>query len=110
MFASNHTIYKTGGTFSNLETGALASANLKTAIAKHLAIRLENGDKVDQPRKEGYTLFVSPAGEMNAREILNNGSKFAATGSNASAMNVFEFEGSRVRLEVLDQIGDYDSE
>lgn len=110
LFASNHTIYKTGGTFSNIVSGALTSVTLKEAIAKHLAIRLENGDKVDQPRKEGYTLFVSPAGEMNAREILNNGSKFAATGSNASAMNVFEFEGSRVRLEVLDQIGDYDSE
>jgi hypothetical protein len=43
-----------------------------------IAIRLENGDKVSQPRMEGYTLLVSAAKEMATREILNNGSKFAA--------------------------------
>lgn len=108
LFANNHTIYKTGGTFSNLESGALTATNIKTAIGKHLAIRLENGDKINQPRKEGYTLFVAPAGEMNAREILNNGSKFGATGNNASLENIFMFEGSRVKLEVIDKMGDYD--
>ena len=30
----------------------------------------ENGKKAKQPRTEGYTLFVTPEGEMNAREIL----------------------------------------
>lgn len=109
LFASNHTVYKTGGTFSNLETGALTSTNLKTAIAKHIAIRLENGKKAKQPRTEGYTLFVAPEGEMNAREILNNGSKFWATGSNGSLENVFMFEWSRVKLEVIDGLGDPDS-
>jgi hypothetical protein len=113
LFAANHTVYATGGTFSNIGSGAFtdataAAAAIKDAIGKHLAIRLENGDRVQQPRAEGYTLFVSPAKEMIAREALNNGSKFAATGSNASAENVFMFEGSKVKLEVIDKLGDTD--
>lgn len=110
LFAPNHTIYKTGGTFSNIASGPLTDVTLKDAIAKHLAIRLENGKKVKQPRMEGYTLFVAPEGELNARTILNNGSKFAATGSNASAENVFMFEGSRVKLEIIDGLGDPDAD
>lgn len=108
LFASNHTVYATGGTFSNIASGALTDATLKDAIAKHLLIRLENGDRVQQPRAEGYTLFVSPAGELNARTILNNGSKFAATGNNSAAENVFMFEGSKVKLEIIDKLWDTD--
>ncbi len=108
LFSNSHTVFATGGVFSNLQTGALSATTLKEAIQKHIDIRLENGDRVDQPRTEGYTLFVSPDGEMAAREILNNGSKFGATGNNSSLENVFMFEGSRVKLEVMERLGSYD--
>jgi hypothetical protein len=83
---------------------------LKEAIQKHIDIRLENGDRVDQPRTEGYTLYVSADNEMAAREILNNGSKFAAAGTTSATENVFMFEGSRVKLEVMEKLGSYDKD
>jgi len=108
LFSASHTIYADGfTTFSNLVSGALTSTTLKAAIQLHIAIRLENGDRVSQPRKEGYTLMVSPAGEENARSILNDGSKFAAAGT-AETRNIFMFEGFRVNLEILEKLGDYD--
>jgi hypothetical protein len=45
---------------------------------------------------------------MATREMLNNGSKFAATGSNSALENVFMFEGSRVKLEIMERLGSYD--
>jgi hypothetical protein len=53
-------------------------------------------------------LCVAAEGEENAREILNNGSKFAATGTNANVENIFMYEGFRVKLEILEKLGDYD--
>jgi len=108
LFAANHTIYATGGTFTNINTGALDATTLAAGIGLHLAIRLENGDRVQQPRTEGYTLFVAPEKEMAARLVLNNGSKFGATGNNSALENVFMFEGSKVKLEILDKLGDTD--
>lgn len=110
LFSNSHTIFATGWTFSNLQTGALSSTTLKEAIQKHIDIRLENGDRVDQPRTEGYTLYVSADNEMAAREILNNGSKFAASGANSAVENVFMFEGSRVKLEIMEKLGSYDKD
>jgi len=107
LFNAAHTIYADGyTTFSNLATGALTATTLKAALQLHIAIRLENGDRVQQPRAEGYTLLVSAAGEENAREILNNGSKFSATGTNANVENIFMFEGFKVKLEILSKLGD----
>jgi len=109
LFNASHTIYADGlTTFSNLQTGALTATTLKAALQLHIAIRLENGDRVKQPRTEWYTLLVSPAGEENAREILNNGSRFASDGNNSSKENIFSFEGFRVKLEILEKLGDYD--
>jgi len=108
LFNASHTIFATGGTFSNLATGALTATTLKAAIALHIAARLENGDRVAQPRVAGYTLKVSAAGELNAREILNDGSNFSATGTNANVENLFMFEGSKVKLEIMEKLGDYD--
>lgn len=108
LFSANHTIFATGGTFSNLQTGALTKDNLQAAIKKHIDIRLENGDRVNQPRTVGYTLFVSPDKEMEALELLNNHSKFSGAGTNSAEENVFMFEGSRVKLEVMEKLGSYD--
>lgn len=109
LFNASHTIYAEGHTtFSNLESGALTAITLTAAIKKHISIRLENGSRVKQPRVEGYTLLVSPDGEENARSILNDGSKFAADGNNSEKRNVFMFEGFRVKLEILEEVGNYD--
>jgi len=111
LFNASHTVFATGGTFSNLATGALTSTTLKAGIQLHIAARLENGDRVSQPRTAGYTLYVSPAGEVNAREILNNGSKFSAlSANNSNVENVFMFEGSKVVLEIMEKLGDYDKD
>ena len=108
LFSTSHSIFATGWVFSNVVTGALSNLTLKEAIQLHIDIRLENGDRVEQPRTEGYTLKVSADNEMAAREILNNGSKFGATGFNAAVENVFMFEGSRVKLEIMEKLGSYD--
>lgn len=108
LFSASHTIYATGTTFSNLISGGVTEANLIAAIKLHIAVRLENGSRVDQPRVHGYDLYVSPDKEMDTLTILNNSSKFAATGNNASAMNQFMFDGSRVNLKVMERLGDPD--
>ena len=108
LFSASHTIYKTGGTFSNLISGAVTEANLIAAIKLHIAARLENGSRVAQPRMAGYDLYVSPDKEMDTLVILNNSSKFAATGSNSSAMNQFMFDGSRINLKVMEKLNDVD--
>jgi hypothetical protein len=41
---------------------------------------------------------------------LNNGSKFAAAGTTSATENVFMFEGSRVKLEVMEKLGSYDKD
>jgi len=46
--------------------------------------------------------------ETTAREILNDGSKFSGQGSNSEALNVFSFEGSNLKLVVLDTVGSLD--
>jgi hypothetical protein len=53
LFNAAHTIYADGLTsFSNLASGALTDTTLKAALKLHIAIRLENGSKVKQPRME----------------------------------------------------------
>lgn len=111
LFNAHHTIYADGLTdFSNLVTGALTATTLKAALQLHIAARLENWSRIQQPRTAWYTLLVSPAGEENAREILNNGSKFSATGTNSNVENIFMFEGFRVKLDILEKLGDYDKD
>lgn len=91
-------------TFSNIVANnpALANASLKEAIRIHKEdIRLQNGDYVMVP--DEYELLVPRELETTAREVLNNGSKFAADGNNSSKENVFMFEGSRVKIVVVPQ-------
>jgi len=92
-------------TFSNyLGELALDSTNLKAGIARiKNDLRLQNGDYIEVPSE--YELLVPRALETTAREVLNNGSKFSADGSNSNKENVFMFEGSRVKLVVIDTIG-----
>lgn len=109
LFASDHPIKKTGGTFSNLAAGALTSANLLSAIQQlKTGVKLGNGRS---PKTASvYTLLVPRTLETTARIILNSTSSqagmFAGTGSNANLLNQFNFEGSMIELVVLETLNE----
>ena len=109
LFSASHVIKKTGATFSNLIAGALSAATLETAIQNYKTqIKTANGYRVKTP--DVFDLLVPRALETTARKILNsNGDQagvYAGTGSNANLLNVFSFQGSKVRLTVLDMLGE----
>ena len=97
LFATDHTIYKLPlESFSNkvADNGVLTSARLQIAIDLLKVARLENGQKVKQPKgKDAYKLFVSREGAVNARSILNtdgtSAGMYTGTDNNSSAINTF---------------------
>jgi hypothetical protein len=103
------------GTFQNILGGSYGTANkvlsttsLQDALNIHKAsIRLQNGDRIDTPSK--YVLAVSRAEAVNARKILNTaGSQvgiFSGTGTNATQLNQFSFNGNMVEILELPYLG-----
>lgn len=111
LFSASHVIKKTGGTYSNLESGALSAVTLQAAITKHkLTLRSGNGFRIKTP--DVFDLIVGRALEQTARVILNSTSDqagvYAGTGSNANLLNTFMFDGNKVRLTVVDMLGQPD--
>ena len=113
LFAADHIIKKTGGTFSNIISAGsfLTAVTLKAAIQQYkTTIYTGNGYRIKTP--EIFDLLVPRALETAAREILNSGGDqagvYAGTGSNANLLNVFSFQGSKVRLTVVDMLGEID--
>lgn len=111
LFSASHVIKKTGGLYSNLIPAGsfLTATTLETAIQSYkTVIYTPNGYRIKAP--EIFDLIVPRALETAARKILNSGGDqagvYAGTGSNANLLNVFSFEGSKVRLTVLDMIGE----
>jgi len=113
LFSASHIIKKTGGTYSNLASGALTAITLEAAIVSHkLTLRSGNGFRIKTP--EVFDLLVPRALEITARKILNSTSDqaglYAGTGSNANLLNTFMFQGSKVKLVVLDMLGQPDKD
>lgn len=118
LFSTAHPYLNGTKTFSNYYGDYALSAVDATAITTSRGyikwaiaqlkndVRLQNGDYVEMPST--YQLLVPRAWETTAREVLNNGSRFAPDWTNANKENVFMFEGSRIELVVLDTIGWYD--
>ena len=107
LFSSAHPYLEGTKTFSNVAELALDSANLLTVINQlKVTVRLQNGDYVDMPSE--YELQVPRALETTARQVLNNGSKFSGADNNSAELNVFAFEGSRIKLVVVDTWGSLD--
>ena len=109
LFSASHPIGTTGATQSNLETGALTQVKLEAALTKLRNMKDGNGTKVGFAASS-YTLIVSPAGEANARKILNDGSKFAAqvddtAVNNDVTLSIFQWDGFRINLMVLPTLG-----
>ena len=111
LFATDHPIKKTGGTFSNRAAAGqvLSAANLEAAILAYKTnVKTANGYRIKLP--EVFDLLVPRVLETSARKILNsNGDQagvYAGTGTNANLLNVFSFQGSKVRLTVVDMIGE----
>lgn len=109
LFSASHVIKKTGATFSNLLGSALSAASLEAAIQTYkTAMYTPNGYRVKTP--DIFTLMVPRALETTARKILNsNGDQagiYAGTANNANLLNVFSFQGSKVRLVVLSMLGE----
>lgn len=111
LFASDHIVKKTGATFSNVipAWSFLTATTLEAAIQQYkTTIYSQNGRRIRTP--DIFTLLVPRALETTARKILNSGGDqagvYAGTGSNANLLNVFSFQGSKVRLVILDMIGE----
>jgi hypothetical protein len=71
-------------------------------------MKFDNGKKVKQGKM--YTLFCSRAKETFWLEVINNGSDKAGLGNNSAKENVFSFRNNTIKVEVLDLLGDTDSE
>lgn len=121
LFATDHIIKKTWGTFSNViysttNNPAFSATALQDAIIKMKKdLRAMNGRRIKTP--EYFDLVVGRALETTARQILNSTSDqagvYAWTGNNANLLNVFSFNGSKVRLvvsNILWDLGEVDSE
>ena len=109
LFSASHVVKKTGATFSNLATGALTATTLESTIqAYKTVIKTPNGYRMKTP--EIFDLLVPRALETAARKILNSGGDqagvYAGTANNSALLNVFSFQGSKVRLTVLDMVGE----
>lgn len=109
LFASDHIVKKTGGTYTNIATGALSATTLASTIALYKSqVKTPNGYRVKTP--DIFDLLVPRTLETTARSILNSANDqagiYAGTGSNAALLNVFSFQGSKVRLTVLDMVGE----
>lgn len=113
LFSASHIVKKTGATFSNIATGALTATTLESTIELYKSgVRTPNGYRIKTP--EIFDLYVPRTLETTARKILNSGGDqagvYAGTGSNANLLNVFSFQGSKVRLTVLDMLGESDAD
>lgn len=114
LFATDHIIKKTGGTFSNIITSwtvnpVLNATSLQAAIEQlKKDLRAMNGRRVKTP--EFFDLIVGRSLETTARTILNNTSDqagvYAWTWSNSNLLNVFSFNWNKVRLVVSGIMGD----
>lgn len=120
LFSTAHPYLEGKETFSNYagdltldatDDAAIATsrANIKTVLnlVKNEA-RLQNGDYIEIP--DVYELHVPRALGTTAREVLNNGSRFAPDGSNSSKENVFNFEGSKIKIVEDSTLGSFDKD
>jgi len=113
LFSASHVIKKTGGTYTNIATGALTAVTLESTIQLYKTqVKTPNGYRVKTP--DVFDLVVPRALETAARKILNSNNDqagiYAGTGTNAALLNVFSFQGSKVRLTVLDMLGEISSD
>jgi len=111
LFSATHKIKKTGKTFSNIIGGAFSAAQLETEIQAYKTTHYApNGYRIRTP--DVFTLYVGRALETTARKVLNSSGDqagiYAGTANNANLLNVFSFAGSKVKLVVLDMIGEDD--
>lgn len=111
LFSASHVVKKTGATYSNVINALLTATSLEAAIEAYKTnIKMGNGFRVKTP--DIFDLLVPRALETTARKILNSSGDqagiYAGTGSNANLLNVFSFQGSKVRLVVLDLLGEPD--
>lgn len=111
LFSASHVVKKDGSTYSNLITAGdvLTSANLEKWIQNYkTTVKTPNGYRIKTP--EIFDLLVPRALETTARKILNSSGDqagiYAGTLNNSELLNVFSFQGSKVRLTVLDMIGE----
>lgn len=110
LFANTHPYAEWTATFQNILGGAgefgtadkvLSAISLQNALNVHKSgIFLQNGNRVNTPNK--WTLMVSRKLAVTARSILNTKgtqvSMFSGTGSNATQINQFNFDGNVVEI------------
>lgn len=117
LFATDHAIEETGGTFSNIKTGAFTDTATRTTILKAAidqirAFRFDNGQKVMSVTGNAMPFYlVVPTEQMGSwMEVLNNYSEYSGQGTNSKQENYFLFEGFKVVLKELPLLWDYDAD
>lgn len=113
LFSASHPYGSgvTAGTFQNVLGGSYGTLNddlnatsLQAALNVHKqSLRMQNGDRIDTPSK--YILLVPRALAVTARSLLNTAGNqvgvYAGTGSNASLLNTFSYQGNTVEIMEL---------
>lgn len=117
LFATDHTVEETGGTFSNIKTGAFTDTATRTTILKEAidqirGFRFDNGQKVLGVSGNAMPFYlIVPTEQMGSwMEVLNNYSEMSGQGANSKQENYFLFEGFKVMLKELPLLGDYDAD
>lgn len=108
LFDSDHTWGNWAGTFQNVLWGSFGTLNDDlNATSLQAAINLlkygtktQRGDKIVKP--DYYTLIIPTELEVTAGSVLNTANNmsglYAGTGSNASLVNTFYFNGNKVKF------------
>jgi len=117
LFATDHPIAATGGTQSNIVTGAFTDnatriTRLESAVSQMRNMRLANGDFVYTNITEGspYILKCPVSDKYNWEKALNGYKVWSGNGSNANQVNMFTVGGYNIIVEELATLGTYDAD
>lgn len=117
LFATDHPIAATGGTQSNIVTGAFTDnatriVRLESAVQAMRNMRLANGDFVYTNITEGspYILKCPVSDKYNWEKALNGYKVWSGNGANANQVNMFTVGGYNIIVEELPTLGTYDAD
>lgn len=117
LFAVDHPISATGGTQSNIVTGAFTDnatriIRLESAVQAMRNMRLANGDFVytNVTEAKPYILKCPVSDKYNWEKALNGYKVWSGNGSNANAVNMFTVGGYNIIVEELPTLGTYDAD
>lgn len=117
LFATDHPILGTGGTQSNIVTGAFTDnatriTRLESAVQALRNMRLANGDFIYTAIDDAspYILKCPVSDKYNWEKALNGYKVWSGNGVNANQVNMFTVGGYNIVVEELPTLGTYDAD